>query len=252
MTAILEVAPDEIRPRREAALEQMGIPRGATVPPHVERLYESAAEIFAETVAPAGVWNEIAVEAFAAVYRGEGRNAPDSPVLEIFPKAERLALFAVTIGGATSAALQRCFEAQDFALAYTLDAIASVAADDAADLTERRYAAALRADGWDTPDGDVLRYSPGYCGWDVTGQRRLFAYLQPEAIGLTLTESCLMQPLKSVSGVMIAGPRAIHRFRPTYPFCDRCETRTCRERLRTLFARREPVPYPERRHDRAG
>ncbi|MBE0590785.1 MAG: hypothetical protein IH616_00120, partial [Gemmatimonadales bacterium] len=104
MTTVLEFAPNEVRPRREAALEQMGIPAGATVPPHVERLYDSAAEIFAETAAPAGVWKQIAVAEFATVYHGEGRNAPDSPVLEIFPRAEYLALFAVTIGGATSIA----------------------------------------------------------------------------------------------------------------------------------------------------
>ena len=240
MTTILEFAPGDVGPLREAALAQMGIPAGAEVPPHVERLFESAAEIFAETATPAGLWKEITVGEFAPLYRGEGRNAVDSPLAEIFPRAERLALFAVTIGEPTSEALRRCFDAQDFALAYALDAIASVAADDAADVAERRYADSLRVAGWDAPDGDVLRYSPGYCGWDVTGQRRLFAYLQPEAIGITLTDSCLMQPLKSVSGVMVAGPRSIHRFRPTYDFCDRCETRTCRERLRTLFARREP------------
>ena len=240
MTTILDFAPDDVRPRRAAALEQLGIPAGAAVPPHVERLFESAAEIFAETSTPGGAWKEIAVEEFATLYRGEGRNAPESPLEEIFPRAEHLALFAVTIGEATSEALRRCFDAQDFALAYALDAIASVAADDAADLAERRYAESLRARGWDTPDGDVLRYSPGYCGWDVTGQRRLFAFLQPETIGITLTDSYLMQPLKSVSGVVVAGPRSIHRFRPTYDFCDRCETRTCRDRLRTLFARREP------------
>jgi hypothetical protein len=47
-----------------------------------------------------------------------------------------------------------------------------------------------------------------------------------------------MQPLKSVSGVILAGPRTIHRFPPTYDFCDRCETRTCRDRLRAMAARR--------------
>jgi hypothetical protein len=238
MVTILEFAAGEVSPRREAVLEQMGIPRGRTVPPHVDRLYDAAAEIFRETAAPAGTCREIAAEEFATVYRGEGLNAPDSPVAEIFPRAERLALFAVTIGYATSEALDRCFQTQDFALAFTLDAIASVAADDVADLAERRYAAELRARGWESADGDVLRYSPGYCGWDVTGQRRLFAALEPAVVGITLTDSCLMQPLKSVSGVLIAGPRVIHRFRPTYPFCACCETRTCRERLRGLFARR--------------
>jgi hypothetical protein len=245
MTTILEFAPGAIGARREAALAQMGIPHGTAVPPRIERLYDDAAAIFVETAAPAGVRREIDVDGFASVYDGEGRNAADSPLAEIHPRAERIALFAVTIGAATSEALEQCFEAQDFALAYALDAIASVAADDVADLAERGWADALREAGWETPDGDVLRYSPGYCGWDVTGQKRLFASLQPAAIGLTLTDSCLMQPLKSVSGVLIAGPRDIHRFRPDYDFCERCETRTCRERLRTLFARRGPDSRPE-------
>jgi len=35
--------------------------------------------------------------------------------------------------------------------------------------------------------------------------------------------------------VLIAGPRTIHRFPPTYDFCDRCKARTCRDRQRALF-----------------
>jgi len=245
MTVPLAFTAADVARDRAAALERLGVPRGIAVPAHIEALYDSAARLFAATASPVGVWAEVSGAEFAAVYEGEGRNAPAAPLAEIHPRAEHLALFAVTIGAETGRALERCFADQDFALAYTLDAIASVAADDAADLLERGYAESLRASSWETPDGDVLRYSPGYCGWDVTGQRKLFARLKPKAIGLTLTESCLMQPLKSVSGVFVAGPRAIHRFRPTYPFCDRCEERTCRERLRTLFARREPVTNPE-------
>jgi len=245
MTATLVFRPEDVARNRAAVLERLGIPRDVMLPERLAGLYDAAARLFAETAAPQGLWAEIPAAEFAAVYEGEGRNAPAAPLAEIHPKAERLALFAVTIGPETGHALDRLFESQDFALAYTLDAIASVAADDAADLLERHYAETLRRDDWKTPDGDVLRYSPGYCGWDVTGQRRLFAYLKPEPIGLTLTASCLMRPLKSVSGVLVAGPRPIHRFRPTYSFCDRCEERTCRERLRTLFARREPATHPE-------
>ena len=82
----------------------------------------------------------------------------------------------------------------------------------------------------------VLRYSPGYCGWHISGQRRLFDYLDPGQIGITLRESFLMDPLKSVSGVLIAGPREIHRFTDDYDFCDQCDTRGCRQRLRALYA----------------
>jgi hypothetical protein len=234
---ILEISPAEVAPGRKEVLAQLGIPEGTDVSPRIEGLCDAAAELFAEHVAPTGVLADISVAEFADVYPGEGRNEPRSPVAEIFGRAEHLALFAVTLGGGISQALQRSFAAEDFALAYTLDAMASVAADGAADLAERRFDGVLRERGWSTPEGAVLRYSPGYCGWDVTGQRKLFAFLQPERIGLSLTASCLMQPLKSVSGAMIAGPRVIHRFPPTYQFCDRCEARTCRDRLRVLFSR---------------
>jgi hypothetical protein len=235
---ILDLFPADVRPDRAATLNHLGIPPGAEVPPRIDRLHSAAAALLAEHVAPAGVLEDLSSDDFAALYRGEGRNARAGPVAEIFPRAEYLAVFAVTLGDGIASALRTCFDGGDFALAYMLDAMASVAADGAAAVVERRYESVLRERGWTTADGAALRYSPGYCGWDVTGQRKLFAYLRPERIGLTLTGSCLMQPLKSVSGVVIAGPKAIHRFRPIYDFCDHCEDRTCRTRLRTLYARK--------------
>lgn len=238
---ILEFSPAEIEPNRTAVLGHLGIPNGVTLAPRIERLYAAAADLLAARVAPAGVLVDVSPDDFWEIYRGEGKNAPDGPVSDIFPRAEHLAVFAVTLGAQIGTALGECFASGDFALAYTLDAMASVAADELAELAERRYATRLREAGWTTPDGAALRYSPGYCGWDVSGQKRLFARLQPAAIGLTLTESCVMQPLKSVSGVLIAGPKTIHRFPPTYDFCEQCEDRTCRDRLRTLFGRRAPA-----------
>jgi hypothetical protein len=236
VTVVLELQPADVAPERDAVLERLGIPAGVSLAERTERLYAAAAGLLAESAAPAGVLADIPLSEFRAVYDGEGRNAPRSPLADICTRAEHLGLFAVTLGERTSEAVSRCVAEQDFALGYMLDAMASVAADDIADLAERRFGAMLRSRGWKTPDGAVLRYSPGYCGWDVTGQRRLFAYLKPERIGLTLTDSCLMKPLKSVSGAIIAGPKRIHRFPPTYDFCDHCETRTCRSRLRALAA----------------
>jgi hypothetical protein len=236
VSTVLEFQATDLAPARDAVLERLGMPAGADLSERTEPLYPEAAALLAASAAPAGVLADIGLAEFRTVYAGEGRNAPRSPVADISGRAEHLALFAVTLGEPTSRQLERRFAERDFALAYVLDAMASVAADDLADLAERRYAAMLRERGWAAPDGAALRYSPGYCGWDVTGQRKLFAYLKPEEIGLTLTESCLMTPLKSVSGVIIAGPRAIHRFPPTYDFCERCEDRTCRSRLRALAA----------------
>jgi hypothetical protein len=115
-----------------------------------------------------------------------------------------------------------------------LDSAASAAADRLAGLAEDRFEHRLCERGCVTEATGVLRYSPGYCGWDISGQRKLFAFLHPDRIGLTLRDSFLMEPLKSVSGLIIAGPRNIHDRPDTYPFCDRCETHGCRKRFRAL------------------
>ena len=237
MNEILALSAADVAPARDAVLAQLGIPPTAdAAAAHRAALLDTAARAVRGARRAGGRAGRAPARGLrAGVSAARGATPRSRPVAVIAGRAEHLALFAVTLGQGIGDALGRLFAAEDFALAYTLDAMASVAADGAAEVAERRYETDLRARGWTAPDGAALRYSPGYCGWDVTGQRRLFAALQPGRIGLTLTDSCLMQPLKSVSGVLIAGPRAIHRFPPTYDFCDRCEARTCRDRLVALF-----------------
>ena len=71
----------------------------------------------------------------------------------------------------------------------------------------------------------------------MRGQRNLFARLGPGAIGVTLNDSCLMTPIKSVSGVLVAGAGEIHRFRPDFDFCDECKTRACGVRMASVLKR---------------
>ena len=236
MSEIVSFSPSEVEPDRDAVLENQGIPPGTLVRPDIECVYSAAMALLAKTAAPVGVLAEISQLDFAGVYEGEGRNEPSTPVGDILDQAEHLALFAVTIGEATSREIEARFKADDFALGCMLDAAASAAADKAACLVERRFAAALVGRGWDASSGGALRYSPGYCGWHISGQRRLFEYLHPERVGLTLRESYLMEPLKSVSGVILAGPRDMHDFAASYGFCSECETAGCRDRIRALFA----------------
>jgi len=53
-------------------------------------------------------------------------------------------------------------------------------------------------------------------------------------VGISLTPTCLMEPLKSISGVIIAGAKEIFEFEDNFPFCDTCVDRSCRTRLATL------------------
>lgn len=239
---ILQIGVAEVVPDRAAVLAALDIPPEREARPHLEDLVASALRVFEETAAPAGIVADLSREAFAEVYAGAPANAPDSVVADVFPRAEALSLFVATLGAATSEAIARGFAERDFAMASALDAVASEAADRAAEVVERRVERRLRDEGRLAEDGAALRYGPGYCGWDVGGQAALFRHLEPERIGVRLTDGGFMRPEKSVSGVILAGPRRIHRFSPTYPFCAWCATHSCRERMRALFGHEARTP----------
>ena len=243
MSTIVALTVDEVMPDRAEMRRSSGMPpegmAGGNAPPGQDRLkgmIEQALDLLHSCAEPAGIVQEVTREQFAVIYAGEGRNAPESPLASIHPRAERLALFAATIGARVSGRIAELFQAREFALATLLDGAASAAAERAAGALEAHWPGTLspRAAGPSIPAGGIhaVRYSPGYCGWHLTGQRALFAALHPEEIGITLRESCLMEPLKSISGVIVVGRREIHAFTPDYPFCTECRTRGCRERMR--------------------
>ena len=224
---------EEIRADREAVLAHQGIPEHAEVPQRILALYEEAASLFADHARPRGLIAEISDEEFGEVFAGEGNNAHDAVVANVFPKADRLALFAATMGGEVSQAIADLFDNNDFALGTMLDAVASMTADRTSEVIADHYHAHLATEA--TP-AFVLGYSPGYCGWHITGQRTLFAYLTPDEIGMSLNDSCLMSPLKSVSGVLVSGKRDVHIFKAGYGYCPQCKSRSCLARMARLMA----------------
>jgi len=226
MRTLLRFDPERVRPDPAAVWQLLG-PGSGRAQRH-RALLSEAERILMELAAPAGLYQEITGTAFAEVFHGEGRNHPDAALARIFPLAEHLALFAATLGPAVSKKIQELFAAGDFVLGAVLDAAASAAADLAAARVEESFGGMLRAGGpVGAPTRLVRRYSPGYCGWDLTGQRRLFDALQPGEIGLALGESCLMEPLKSVSGVLLGGPPEIHRVERGFPYCGGCRSPQC-------------------------
>jgi len=183
---------------------------------------------------PRGIFSSVTTEEFADIYRGEGDNNEPSPLADVFPKADELALFAATIGSTVTERVSELFNAGEYALGGALDAAASEAAELVAGNVARTVLAKARHAGRASEATRVLNYSPGYCGWSLTGQGALFAALEPCRIGVTLTDSFLMEPVKSVSGVAVVGPAGIHDFKDDYAFCGACRTHECRDRIAGL------------------
>ena len=71
------------------------------------------------------------------------------------------------------------------------------------------------------------RYSPGYCNWNVSDQHKLFSLLKNYTCGISLTESSLMLPVKSVSGIIGLGKNLK---RIAYK-CNICSDKNCIMRI---------------------
>lgn len=140
--------------------------------------------------------------------------------------SERFALFTGTVGEGYEQLHRRYTDEDDPLLVYTLDAVGSELAERVADRIEKEIGALAKARGMTISN----RYSPGYCGWKVAEQHKLFALLPKDFCGITLSPSAMMRPIKSVSGVIGLGLNIRH---DAYR-CDLCKLReTCRGRTRS-------------------
>ncbi|MGD8450953.1 MAG: vitamin B12 dependent-methionine synthase activation domain-containing protein [Phycisphaerae bacterium] len=235
MNDIIQFTLEEASPGRDEILANQGIPPGTVLRGDVAAVYDTALARLAELSRPAGVVAEITLAEFAELYTGEGRNEHATPVGDMMERITHVALFAATCGAEVSQEIGRCFGTRELAVGAMLDSAASALADRLGELLQQRFRHALAERGVLLAGDGVLRYSPGYCGWHISGQKRLFARLNPSRIGITLRDSFLMEPLKSVSGAILAGPRDMHQIDMAYPACPYCKTQGCRERIRSLL-----------------
>lgn len=234
MTRVISLEAIGLAPPPETVLRTQGVPEGRPVPDRVNDLVEEARALYESLSNPRGVLSDLSTAEFEEVYAGEGQNAVPTPLPEIAEKAEGLALFAATLGDPVCRKINDLFRDNDAALGCMLDGIASERADSAANLLGQIFLESLLADGIVRTGARALPYSPGYCGWHITGQRKLFAFLDPGQIDIELNDSCLMSPLKSVSGVLVVGSPEAHTFENDFGFCLDCTTWECRLRINSI------------------
>ena len=139
--------------------------------------------------------------------------------------SEALCWFVATAGQEFEAFQHRLSKEGDMVRVYLANEIGSIIAEKTADRMEDLLQEQL------TPKGlyRTNRYSPGYCGWKVSEQPILFELFRPKfsaqncnvpptPCDIHLTDSCLMIPIKSVSGVIGIG----HNVRRRDYTCNLC------------------------------
>lgn len=126
-----------------------------------------------------------------------------------------------TIGEGLERRVRELWESREFPLAVMLDSVGSAAAECLAEylndlLCQVAIPEALRV---------TNRISPGYAGWDVSDQRRIFSLCPGHLAGVTLNSACVMTPAKSISFLVGIGPEA--RVDHYFTQCRRCWMKEC-------------------------
>ena len=234
MIEIFEIPINMVVPAVADILLEQGIKDLKSANERIRKIAETSIGDYERYSQPSAIAREITCGDFDIIYKGEGNNEPETPLDLIYPASAGLVLFAVTLGEDISKRITSYFDEDEFAAGSMLDSAASAGAELVADYVESLYKKKLKKSrSYDETMG-LMRFSPGYCGWDISGQKKLFDYLQPDKIGLELTESYLMKPLKSISGVIVIGPKHIFEFEDNFTFCAECNDHSCLERIKSL------------------
>lgn len=134
-------------------------------------------------------------------------------------KSDSMAIFLCTAGEEIGIRSRKAMQERDMLRGYIYDVIGSEIVEAAADLMQIDLGKNVVTEGKKITN----RYSPGYCGWDVAEQHKLFQLIPYNFCGITLTPSALMDPVKSVSGIIGIGENV-----KSNPYiCRMCEMKDC-------------------------
>jgi hypothetical protein len=140
-------------------------------------------------------------------------------VVNKLKRSESLAIYICTAGEEVSIRSKELMNSGSFLEGYIADLVGSVVVEEAMDVIFKKFASELGEKGLKTTN----RYSPGYCDWKVSEQHKLFKFFPENFCGVQLSESSLMHPIESVSGVFGIGKEVrFHKY-----VCHACSNVKC-------------------------
>lgn len=140
-------------------------------------------------------------------------------VAHFLKNSTSVAVFACTAGEEISQKIRKYAQHGNSIESYVTDVLGSVIVETAMDKIHQILKKEKAVSGLNLTN----RYSPGYCNWSVAEQFLLFDFLPTNFCGISLNKSALMQPIKSVSGIIGIGKSA--RFNDY--LCDACNSKNC-------------------------
>jgi hypothetical protein len=129
---------------------------------------------------------------------------------------EQTGIYVATVGNDIEKEMSRMVDHGQILEATVLDMIGSEAVNQVFCHFRDNIVEMARDRGWQA----TIKYSPGYCDWHINQQRILFQIVDTTPIGVSLNESCMMIPRKSVSGLIGMGKLDSTKQPPCIAVCD--------------------------------
>ena len=144
-------------------------------------------------------------------------------ILEELDGSEQIAFFVCTAGKTISERSAALLKGENPVLGYVYDAMGS----EIVEAVSEKVQAVIKAEADKKGLKITNSYSPGYCHWGVADQQKLFSILGKNPSGVSLTDSSLMNPVKSISGLIGIGKNvAFHDYE-----CSLCDMENCAYRV---------------------
>lgn len=204
--------------RAEEVYRYLGYREGKTrLTPRVERLVRSGLDLAQALLRPAAAavdlnileTGESAVKVEVRQEEGPEASSANRPIGRAVWRSAKLArllsgctratAMLVTAGPGFEAETSRLFSAGgDPVLATVIDAAGSEAAECLADEVDDLIKERAEREGFAT----TWRFSPGYGGWGLDVQPELVGLLNGEALGVSVTDTLMLSPQKSITAVI--------------------------------------------------
>jgi hypothetical protein len=119
-------------------------------------------------------------------------------MVKLLGQCDYATLMAATIGPDLENEVERIQRADELTDAYALEMVGGWMADYMADKVDEFIEREIKKRGYNR----TMRYSPGYGDWSLDNQPGVLAFSGADRIGITLTETNIMIPRKSVTAVI--------------------------------------------------
>ncbi|MCR5177134.1 MAG: methionine synthase [Anaerovibrio sp.] len=164
-----------------------------------DKIIDEACELARLIINPRGIWEQYDYDEISQTIKASPEfQLKGNSIKKHLTGCKKVILIAVTVGIEIENKITSLFKEGKYGLSLILDAAATAAVEQSADQMEKAIKNQVVKQGYNMK----WRFSPGYGDWPIQQQPEIVKAVQAEAIGISLTESMMLEPRKSITALI--------------------------------------------------